>query len=210
MTQLRHKLNKVKHKVTHKIVFEGYPCSAKVRQLSPEKLKCARREIEELLEAGIIQRSSSPFASALHMVPKSSASDNTFRLCGDYRQVNKGTVPNRYPVPNIQTLLHRLGGASIFSKVDLVKAYHQISMDDNSIAMSAITTSFGLFEYLYMPFGLKNASATFQRFIDHILEGMPRAIAYVDDIIVFLKTPEDHIKDLNELFTRLRNFCKIL
>ena len=171
VTQPRHKLNKVKHKVTHKIVFEGYPCSAKVRQLSPEKLKCARREIEELLEAGIIQRSSSPFASALHMVPKSSASGNTFRLCGDYRQVNKGTIPDRYPVPNIQTLLYRLGGASIFSKVDLVKAYHQIPMDDNSIAMTAITTPFGLFEYRYMPFGLRNASATFQRFIDHILEG---------------------------------------
>ena len=95
VTQPRHKLNKVKHKVTHKIVFEGYPCSSKVRQLSPEKLKCARREIEELLEAGIIQRSSSPFASAFHMVPKSSASGNTFRLCGDYQQVNKGTVPDR-------------------------------------------------------------------------------------------------------------------
>ena len=210
VTQPHHKLNKVKHKVTHKIVFEGYPCSAKVRQLPPEKLKCARRELEELLEAGIIQRSSSPFASALHMVPKSSASGNTFRLCGDYRQVNKGTIPDRYPVPNIQTLLYRLGGASIFSKVDLVKAYHQIPMDDNSIAMTAITTPFGLFEYLYMPFGLRNASATFQRFIDHILEGMPSAIAYVDNIIVFSKTPEDHIKDLNELFTRLRNFGVII
>ena len=209
VTQPRHKLNKVKHKVTHRIVFEGYPCSAKVRQLSPEKLKCARREIEELPEAGIIQRSSSPFASALHMVPKSSASGNTFRLCGDYRQVNKGTVPDRYPVPNIQTLLYRLGGACIFSKVDLVKAYHQIPMDDNSIALTAITT-FGLFEYLYMPFGLRNASATFQRFIDHILEGMPSAIAYVYDIIVFSKTPEDHIKDLNELFIRLRNFGVII
>ena len=127
-------------------------------------------------------------------------------MCGDYRQVNKGTIPDRYPVPNIQNLLYRLGGASIFSKVDLVKAYHQIPMDDNSIAMTAITTPFGLFEYLYMPFGLRNAAATFQRFIDHIFEGMPSAIAYVDDIIVFSKTPEDHIKDLNELLTRPRNF----
>ena len=79
-----------------------------------------------MLEAGIIWRSNSPFASVLHMVPKTFASGNTFRLCGEYCQVNKGTIPDQYPVPNIQALLHRLGGSSIFSKVDLVKAYHQI------------------------------------------------------------------------------------
>ena len=206
----RDKLNKVKHKVTHKIVFEGYPCSARVRQLSPEKLKWAKKEIDELLEAGIIRRSNSPFASALHMVPKSSASGNTFRLCGDYRQINRGTVVDKYPVPNLQTLFHRLGGSSIFSKVDLVKAYHQIPMDEDSIAITAITTPFGLFEYLYMPFGLRNASATFQRFIDHVLQGMSNAIAYVDDIIVFSNSPDEHVKHLNELFSRLKNFGVIV
>ena len=111
------------------------------------------------------------------MVPKSSASGNTFRLCGDYRQINRGTVVDKYPVPNLQTLFHRLGGSSHFSKVDLVKAYHQIPKDEDSIALTAITTPFGLFEYLYMPFGLRNASATFQRFIDHVLQGMFNAIA---------------------------------
>ena len=206
----RDKLNKVKHKVTHKIVFEGYPCSARVRQLSPEKLKCAKKEIDELLEAGIIRRSNSPFASALHMVPKSSASGNTFRLCGDYRQINRGAVVDKHPVPNLQTLFHRLGGSSIFSKVDLVKAYHQIPMDEDSIALTAITTPFGLFEHLYMPFGLRNASATFQRFIDHVLQGMSNAIAYVDDIIVFSNSPDEHVKHLNELFSRLKNFGVIV
>ena len=210
VTQSRDKLNKLKHKITHKIIFQGYPVSARVRQLSPEKLKCAKKEIEVMLEAGIIRRSNSPFASALHMVPKTSVSGNTFRLCGDYRQVNKGTIPDQYPVPNIQTLLHRLGGSSIFSKVDLVKAYHQIPMDENSISLTAITTPFGLFEYLYMPFGLRNAAATFQRFIDHVLEGMNNAIAYVDDIIVFSKTPEEHTKHLNKLFGRRRQFGVII
>ena len=144
------------------------------------------------------------------MVLKSSASGNTFRLRGDYRQVNKGTVPDRYPVPNIQTLLYRLGRARIFSKVGLVKVHHQIPMDDNSIALIAITTPFGLFEYLYMPFGLRNASVTFQRSIDHILDGTPSAIAYANNKIVFSKPPEDRIKDLNELFTRLRNLGVII
>ena len=210
ITQPRDKVNKLKHKITHKIVFEGYPCSARVRQLTPEKLKCAKREIEELLQAGIIRRSNSPFASALHMVPKSAASGNTFRLCGDYRQVNRGTVPDRYPVPNIQTLFHRLGGSRIFSKIDLVKAYHQIPMDEDSIPLTAITTPFGLFEYLFMPFGLRNASATFQRFIDHVLEGMTNAVAYVDDIIVFSSSPEEHLKHLNELFARLKKYGVII
>ena len=210
VTQPRGKLNKVKHKVTQKIIFEGYPVSARTRQLTPEKLKCAKREIEEMLEAGIIRRSSSPYASALHMVPKTSASGNTFRLCGDYRQVNKGTIPDKYPVPNIQTLLHRLGGSSIFSKVDLVKAYHQIPMDENSIPLTAITTPLGLFEYLYMPFGLRNAAATFQRFIDNVLEGMANAVAYVDDIIVFSESPKEHTKHLNKLFDRLKKFGVII
>ena len=113
-TCTRDKLSKVKHKVNHKIVFEDYPYSARVRQLSPEKLKCVKKEIDELLEAGIIRRSNSPSALALHMVPKSSASGNTFRLCGDHRQINGGTVVDKYPVPNLQTLFHRLGGSSIF------------------------------------------------------------------------------------------------
>ena len=137
VTQSRDKLNKVNHKITHKIIFQGYLVSARVRQLLPEILKCAKTKIEEMLEAGIIRRSNSPFVSALHMVPKSSATGNTFRSCGDYRQVNKGTIPDQYPVPNIQTLLPRLGGSSIFSKVDLVKAYHQIPMVEDSISLTA-------------------------------------------------------------------------
>ena len=79
-------------------------------------------------------------------------------------------------------------------------------MDEDSIALTAITTPFGLFEYLYMPFGLRNASATFQRFIDHVLQGMSNAIAYVDDIIVFSNSPDEHVKHLNELFSRLKKF----
>jgi len=135
----------------------------RVRQLTPEKFKCAKKEIEKLLQVGIIRRSNSPFALALHMVPKSTASGNTFRLCGDYHQVNRGTIPDKYPVPNSQTLLYRLGGYGIFSKVNLVKSYHQIPMDESSIPLTAIATLLGLFEYLYMPFGLRNLSATFQR-----------------------------------------------
>ena len=83
-------------------------------------------------------------------------------------------------------------------------------MDEDCIALTAITTPFGLFEYLYMPFGLRNASATFQRFIDHVLQGMSNGIAYVDDIIVFSNSPDEHVKHLNELSSRLKTFGVIV
>ena len=84
---------------------------------------------------------------------------------GDYRQLNKMTIKDKYPIPNVQTLFYRLAGAKVFSKVDLVKAYHQIPIDLKSIPFTAIITPFGLFEYLYMSFGLRNANATFQRYM---------------------------------------------
>ena len=83
-------------------------------------------------------------------------------------------------------------------------------MDEDSIALTPITTPFGVFEYLYIPFGLKNASATFSRFTDHVLQGMSNAIVYADDIIVFSNSPDEHIKHLNELFNRLKNFRVIV
>ena len=113
------------------------------------------------------------------------------------------TIEDKYPIPNAQTLFYRLAGASVFSKIDLVKAYHQIPMDRSSIPFTAITTPFGLFEYLFMPFGLRNASATFQRHMDNILQGMTNALAYVDDIIVFSANEQAHKIHLADLFQRL-------
>ena len=112
------------------------------------------------------------------------------------------TIEDKYPIPNVHTLFYRLAGANVFSKVDLVKAYHQIPIDPESIPLTTIITPFGLFEYLYMPFGLRNASATFQRYMDKVLQGMKNVIAYVDDIIVFSSSEDQHKRDLNELFQR--------
>ena len=132
-------------KIFHQIKVTDYPCSACAGKLGPEKLEYAKKEIDHLLEAGIVRQSDSPYSSPMHMVPKSAENGATFRLCGDYRQLNKMTIPN------VQTLFHRLAGAKVFSKVDLVKAYHQIPIDPESIPLTAIITPFGLFEYLYMP-----------------------------------------------------------
>ena len=136
---------------------------SKPRPLSTMKLDSAKREFDYLLKLNIVQPLSSPWASPLNMVK---TSDGSWRPCGDYRRVNSVTIPDRYPVPNIQHFHNRLRGSTIFSKVDLVKAYHFVPVDKQDIPKTAICTPFGSFEYLRMPFGLRNSSGTFQRFID--------------------------------------------
>ncbi|MFN9903862.1 MAG: reverse transcriptase family protein, partial [bacterium] len=101
-----------------------------------------------------MRRSNSPWSSPLHMVPKPNGS---WRPCGDYRRLNAATTPDKYPLPNLQDLSNFLHGSTIFSKIDLEKGYHQVPMQKSDIPKTAIITPFGLFEFLYMPFGLSNA-----------------------------------------------------
>ena len=119
-------------------MVNGYPCSARARPLSPEKLQYAQKEINDLIEAGIVRRLDSPFASPMHMVPKTIVNGGTYRLCGDYRQLNKMTVKDSYPIPNAQSLFHKLAGSTIFSKIDLIKAHHQIPVDPDCYVVSVL------------------------------------------------------------------------
>ena len=131
-------------------------------------------------------------------------------MCGDYRRLNTVTTPDRYSIPLIADLTARLHGRRVFGKVDLVKGYHQIPVAEEDIPKTAITTPFGTFEYLRMPFGLKNAGQTFQRMMDEILSDLDFAFIYMDDVLIASRNVEEHTEHFRVLFQRLTDHELVL
>ncbi len=172
------------------------------------KLRC-----KELLDAGLVELSDGEYACATVMPAKKDILGNWTekRMCGDYRPVNKKTKSDRYPMPTPEELFDAVGKARVFSTLDLRSGYHQLPLREEDRVKTAFwgVDDDGkdmLFHWKFLPFGLKNAPAEFQRVMDQVLKGLPFARCYIDDVIIFSDTPEEHVKHLQQVFERLQHW----
>lgn len=181
----------------------GRPPYERARQMSPADNDELRRVLWDLTERGLIQPSKSPYGSAVLFARKK---DGTKRFCVDYRALNAISRKDKYPIPRIDELLDRLKGAAFFSSLDLASGYWQIRVAPEDVPKTAFQTRYGAYEFLVMPFGLANAPATFQRLMNSTFgpEMDEYVLVYLDDILVFSKTLEDHIRHLDTVLERLQ------
>ncbi|KAK3100143.1 hypothetical protein FSP39_015288 [Pinctada imbricata] len=179
------------------IVGDASPIKQHPYRLNPIKLQYMRKEIQYMLENDIIEPSNSDWSSPCILVPKP---DRTYRLCTDFRKVNSVTKTDSYPIPRIDDCIDKIGSAKFVSKFDLLKGYWQVPLTERAREISAFATPDGLYQYKVMPFGMKNAPATFQRMIHSLLNHLEGCEAYIDDVIIYSDTWNDHLRIMRTFF----------
>lgn len=164
--------------------------------MSPLELREVRKQIQELLENKFIQPSKSPFGSPVLFVQKK---DGSLRMCIDYRALNKLTIHDKYPLPRTDELLDKVKGANVFTSLDLTSGYHQIRIHPDDVPKTAFTAAGEHYEFMVLPFGLTNAPATFQRCMNGLFRHLPFVAVYLDDILIFSKTAEEHLQHIRQV-----------
>ena len=190
--------------VKHHIELSDYtPIKDRYRQIPPHQYDEVHKHLQEMLAVGAIRKSNSPWASPVVLVQKK---DGSLRFCIDLRKLNSRTIKDVYSLPRIEDALDSLDGACLFTSLDLKSGYWQVELDEESIPLTAFTVGpLGFYDCVRMPFGLTNAPATFQRLMQTCLGELHLnwCIIYLDDIIIFSKTPEEHLCRLKGMFERL-------
>ncbi|GBG81618.1 hypothetical protein CBR_g32610 [Chara braunii] len=193
--------------ISHEIILEAgvVPPKGCIYRMSEEELEVLHAQLDDLLDKGWIRPSSSPYGARVLFVRKK---NKDLRLCIDYHKLNAQTVKNAGPLPRIDDLLERLGGAIFFSKLDLKSGYHQISIRPQDRYKSAFKTWYGHIEWIVMPFGLTNAPTTFQTAMTNAFRAMLDrfVLVHLDDILVYSRTLEDHLEHLRRV---LETFCRV-
>ena len=183
----------------------GLRSASPIAGRTPQFAEREMAQVQQMLSSNVIRPSNSPWASPVVMVRKK---DGSLRFCVDFRQLNAATVKDAHPLPRIDDLLDALHGAKWFSTLDLKSGYWQVPITEQDKAKTAFRTSSGqLFEFNQVPFGLCNAPATFSRLMDRVFAGLhwETCLFYLDDIIVFSSTWEEHLARLRQVFERLRH-----
>ena len=181
---------------------DAHPINKSPYSLSKEQLNEQKRQVNYLLDRGLVRPSTSPWGSPVLFAKKK---DGTWRMCIDYRALNNVTVRNGYPLPKIQDCLDMIGTATYFSKIDLTSGYWQISVVDKDRAKTAFNTRSGKYEFCVMPFGLTNAPATFQAIMNDILRPFldKFVVVYLDDILIYSNSKEEHMEHVRSVMQAL-------
>lgn len=194
--------DKVKH---HIKLHDDTPFKHRARPIYPQDIEAVRKHLQELLEAGVIRESESPYSSPIVVVRKR---NNDVRLCIDYRKLNLQTVKDAYALPNLEDTFSALTGSKWFTVLDLKSGYYQIEVDEADKAKTAFVTPLGFWEFNRMPQGITNAPSTFQRLMEKCVGDMnlKEVLVFLDDLIIFSETLEEHESRLMRVLARLKEY----